>query len=71
MKTNTKGNQHGQPYPHQGGCIGCRDSVPHLCNVCGKPKGSGCTNGRCIQCHADNCTPGGDVSPGHGFWHVQ
>jgi hypothetical protein len=66
----TRVNKHDRPYPHEGGCIGCRDARPRLCNVCGKPKGSGCTNGRCDKRHAANCTGGGDTSPGHGFGKV-
>lgn len=31
-----------------------------------------CTNGRCTGCHAAHCTPGGDVTPGHGrLWPAE
>lgn len=57
------------PYPHRGGCQGCRDA--HRCNHCGAPLTPGawerCTNGRCRACHASVCTPGGATSPGHGY----
>lgn len=37
------------------------------CNVCGGHLRSGrCTNGRCLDCHREMCTPGGSTSPGHG-----
>lgn len=70
MEERIRGNKHGDAYPHEGACPGCRDARPRLCNVCGKPKDSGCTNGRCMSCHQENCTPGGDVAPGHGFGKV-
>lgn len=54
-------------WPHEGACPGCREA--HVCNVCASPirRASRCTNGRCLQCHAAACTPGGATSPGHGF----
>lgn len=64
-------NHETSDYPHDGGCEGCRDSG--VCNVCGTrvagrdaaaPK---CTNGRCMSCHRDVCTGGGDTTPGHGY----
>lgn len=59
-------------YPHAGGCEACRDLG--LCNACGRNTRSTvagitnrCTNGRCSDCHAKHCTPGGNESPGHGY----
>ena len=62
---------HEGPYPHGGGCSGCR--VQGKCNVCARPRrgrlnpGGACTNGRCAECHAACCTSGGDTTPGHGY----
>jgi hypothetical protein len=75
MKTQIKGGPHNGPYPHQGSCPGCYDARPRLCNVCGRKRehslrGGGCTNGRCADCHAKHCTPGGNTSPGHGFGDI-
>lgn len=56
------------PFPHPGGCAGCR-SV-RCCNYCGadiRADDGRCTNGRCSKCHRDICTPGGVNSPGHGY----
>jgi len=60
------------PYPHEGGCWGCR--VEMRCNVCGKEWKDRlhfihdrCTNGRCLDCHRKVCTPGGNDSLGHGY----
>lgn len=54
-------------YPHEGACHACR--AAQVCNVCGCAitRSTRCTNGRCRQCDASVCTPGGSTSPGHGF----
>jgi hypothetical protein len=59
-------------YPHEPGCPQCHRH--RLCNVCGTkligPVGAiiGCSNGRCLDCHAAVCCEhsnhGGE--PGHG-----
>jgi hypothetical protein len=59
-------------FPHEGGCLGC--AKERRCNCCGAlfgifgPGGPHCTNGRCRKCHDVHCTPGGGMSPGHGYW---
>lgn len=62
-------SDHGGAFPHYTGCEGCR--AERRCNCCGiemdrAARGMRCTNGRCCQCHAGVCTPGGETSPGHG-----
>lgn len=53
-------------FPHPGACEDCR--AEHRCNFCGNVlTNPHCTNGRCWVCHREECTPGGDTSPGHGF----
>jgi hypothetical protein len=58
------------PYPHAGGCNGCR--LASVCNTCGTAirKATRCTNGRCLDCHRQHCGNGGDIAPGHGFGTV-
>jgi hypothetical protein len=59
------------PWPHEGGCAGCREEK--LCNACGAPwdhAGAHCTNGRCAQCHIAYCTVGGQTYPGHGYGNL-
>ena len=55
------------PYPHAGGCEGCRESM--VCNSCGVSisRFTRCTNQRCLPCHSRYCTSGGEVSAGHGY----
>ena len=55
------------PYPHEPGCVACRETKK--CNVCGGTVSGGkhCTNGRCLHCHASTCTGGGETSNGHGY----
>ncbi len=36
------------------------------CEVCKRATRGACTNGRCMDCHRDHCTPGGSTGPGHG-----
>jgi len=58
------------PYPHEGGCAGCRDV--HVCNVCGKSvlrDRNRCTNGRCDFCHRHHCTVGKDFTA-HGYGNI-
>lgn len=40
-----------------------------VCAVCDKPypRGTGCTNRCCGDCHREYCTPGGIDAPGHGI----
>jgi hypothetical protein len=56
-----------QPFPHEGGCVRCREVM--LCNVCGNilRAWESCTNGRCEPCHLNVCGAGGSSDPGHGF----
>ena len=65
-----KYSDHDGPHPHYIGCEGCRKE--RRCNCCGRQAMDGftwnerCTNGRCRECHSSVCTPGGNVSAGHG-----
>ena len=54
-------------FPHQGACGSCASEKP--CNYCGMSTARRlrCTNGRCENCHATICTPGGATSEGHAF----
>ncbi len=66
-----KNDVHDGPYPHGYGCQACRDAG--VCDVCGGPAdrpGIRCTNGRCLACHGEHCTPGGGANPGHGYGNV-
>lgn len=55
------------PFPHSGGCPTCRSE--RRCSQCGGTfnRGDLCTNGRCLTCCRDECTPGGVTGPGHGY----
>lgn len=54
-------------FPHEGACNDCHTA--RRCNYCGESVtvATRCTNGRCMTCHRDVCTPGGTTAPGHGF----
>jgi len=43
------------------------DGTPRVCIVCDQayPRGEGCTNRCCTDCHRKFCTSGGITSPGH------